>query len=400
MPQSLSEATKSIVRATVPAIAAHGTQITAAMYERLFKNDEVRALFNQSNQGGDGRQTRALAQAILAYAQNIDNLAVLGPAVERIAHKHASLHILPEHYPHVANALLGAIKDVLGDAATDDVLNAWGEAYWFLAHILIGREAELYHALTSTPGGWTGWRAFQVTGKVEESSVITSFVLRPADGGAVARHKPGQYLTLRVPAASGALVQRNYSISSAPNGKSYRISVKREQHGLVSNFLHDHITVGSALEVGPPSGDFFVADTPQRPLVLLSGGVGLTPMVSILETLAGAAQTVPIHYVHGAIDGSKHAMGKLVKALTEASGHLKSTVFYESPRSVDQKGLHYDHEGFITVDWLKANTPLKESDVYLCGPRPFLSHFVGQLAAAGVARDQIHYEFFGPADAL
>lgn len=399
MSQPLRESVISVVRETVPAIAEHGTKITTAMYERLFQDHAVRALFNQSHQGGDGSQTRALAQAILAYAQNIDNLEVLAPAVERIAHKHVSLHILPEHYPHVANALLGAIKDVLGDAANDDVLNAWGEAYWYLAHILVSREAELYSALASSPGGWVGWRSFQVKKKIEESSVITSFVLHPADGGAVIRHKPGQYLTLRLPAASGALVQRNYSISSAPGDASYRISVKREPSGLVSNFLHDAIHVGSALAVGPPSGDFFVADTPKRPLVLMSGGVGLTPMVSIMEALARTTQHVA-YFIHGTLDGSTHAMGAHIKDLTTTSPNLKSTVFYEKPRRVDEIGLHYDHAGHITLDWLLANTPLRAADVYLCGPRPFLAHFIGELSGAGVPRDRIHYEFFGPAETL
>src|SRR5689334_22778823 len=132
MSEPLSEATKAIVRATVPALAAHGTDITAAMYRRLFRDAEVRDLFNQSNQGEGGRQTKALADAILAYARNIDNLGVMGTAVERIAQKHVGLQILPVHYPYVASALLGAIEEVLGEAATAEVLAAWGEAFWFL----------------------------------------------------------------------------------------------------------------------------------------------------------------------------------------------------------------------------------------------------------------------------
>ncbi len=131
---------------------------------------------------------------MLAYARNIDNLSVLAGAVERIAQKHVALNILPEHYPHVAGALLGAIGDVLGDAATAEICAAWGEAYWFLAEVLIGREAAIYRDLASGTGGWNGWRDFVVESVTPESETIRSFVLVPADGGPVLRHRPGQYL--------------------------------------------------------------------------------------------------------------------------------------------------------------------------------------------------------------
>ena len=151
MPAPLSDKTIATVKATVPALEAHGLAITQRMYHHLFANEEIRDLFNQSHQGPNGSQPKALAGAVLAYAQNIDNLGALTGAVERIAQKHAGLNILPEHYPHVATALLQAIKDVLGEAATDDILGAWGEAYWFLADVLIGRETEIYAGGEPTP---------------------------------------------------------------------------------------------------------------------------------------------------------------------------------------------------------------------------------------------------------
>ncbi|SEI15994.1 nitric oxide dioxygenase [Rhizobium tibeticum] len=400
MTQTLTETTKAIVRATVPALTTNGTEITAAMYKRLFENSNVRDLFNQSNQGEEGRQTKALAQAILAYAQNIDNLAVLTGAVERIAQKHVGLHIRPDHYPHVATALLGAIRDVLGEVATDDILNAWGEAFWFLANILIGREKQIYADLQSTEGGWNGWRQFAVVSKRRESDIITSFVLRPVDGCAVVRHRPGQYLTFRFDIPGLPPQHRNYSISSAPNGETYRISVKREMHGLVSSFLHDRIEEGAVIDVAPPTGDFHLPPGQERPVVLLSGGVGLTPMVSMLETIANSGERLPVHYIHGAENGGVHAMGQHVRDIAKNREHLKTAVFYGSPHDRDQKGVHFDHEGYITIDWLAKNTPIAEADFYLCGPKPFLAAFVNGLTKAGVTEDRIHYEFFGPADEL
>jgi nitric oxide dioxygenase len=397
MPRTLTEHTKSIVRATVPALAEHGATIAAAMYDRLFQNEDVKALFNQSNQGGGGRQTHALANALVIYGQNIDNLEVLTAAVERISHKHASLRILPEHYPHVATALLSAIRDVLGDAATDEVLNAWGDAYWFLAEILMGREQAIYSDQAAADGGWNGWRDFVVETKHRESSIITSFVLRPADNGPVSRHLPGQYITLQLPFLGQAPQRRNYSISSGPNGRTYRISVKREPHGLVSRFLHDSFHEGDTLSVAPPSGDFFLAKASQGPVVLLSAGVGLTPMVSMLESMVETGCNAPLFFVHATQHGDVHAMGQHVRALVENHPEIKAAVFYTSPRADDEHGRHYDHAGRIDIDWLSRNTPLADADFYVCGPDAFLSAMVDGLISKGVKNSRIHYEFFGPA---
>jgi len=400
MSQTLSEQTVTIVKATVPALEAHGLDIVREMYSRMFQNPEIRDLFNQSHHGDTGSQPRALTAAILAYAANIDNLGALAPAVERIAQKHVGLQILPEHYPHVAEALLGAIKTVLGDAATEEVLAAWGEAYWFLAHILIAREERIYHALADADGGWTGWRDFRVEQVARESSIITSFILRPVDGQAVIRHKPGQYLTFWLAIPGHPPVKRNYSISSAPNGAFYRISVKREPQGLASGWLHDHAVPGTVLKVAPPAGEFFLSDQPERPVVLLSGGVGLTPMVSMLETLAQSGTETPVHYVHGTHDRDTHAMRDHIRALAAASPSITVTDFHQNPLSDEVAGQDYDQRGIITAEWLVANTPAGEADYYLCGPRPFLRIMVSALSLAGVPSDRIHYEFFGPADEL
>ncbi len=386
------------VKATVPALAAHGPAITQAMYVRLFQDDHITALFNHANQGEGGAQTKALAGAVLAYAQNIDNLAVLAPAVERIAQKHVGYHILPEHYPFVATALLGAIKDVLGEAATDEILEAWGAAYWFLADVLQGREKLIRDEITTDAGGWTGWRDFVVARKIRESAVITSFVLRPKDGGPVIPHKPGQYLTFRFDAPGQPGVKRNYSISAGPSSDSYRISVKREDHGVSSRFLHDRVQEGDVLQATPPAGDFFLASQPPRPVVLLSGGVGLTPMVSMVEHIAKAHPELEAHFVHGALNSAVHALDGHVRTLANDHGRVSVTTFYSDPLHADRVGETHDVDGFITLDWLAANTPLAQADVYLCGPRPFLRTMVDGLVDAGVPADRIHYEVFGPMD--
>lgn len=139
----------AIVKATAPALEKHGVAITTAMYARLFRDAEIAAMFDQAAQAS-GEQPRRLAGAILAYARNIDRLDTLGTAVGRMVARHVQTGVKPEHYPHVAAALLPAIRDVLGaDVATDEVLAAWGEAYWQLADILIGAEAQAYESASA-----------------------------------------------------------------------------------------------------------------------------------------------------------------------------------------------------------------------------------------------------------
>ncbi|WP_366657645.1 NO-inducible flavohemoprotein [Fodinicurvata sp. EGI_FJ10296] len=399
MPSPLSSRTVEIIKATAPVLETHGLDIVHAMYGRMFKNPEIRDMFNQSHQGDDS-QPRALTGAILAYAQNIDNLDALVPVVERIAQKHVGLQILPEHYPHVGQALLDGMTDVLGDAATEEIIGAWHEAYWFLANILIERERKLYEDIAGADGGWTGWRAFVIEASRRESDVIRSFQLRPVDGMPVLRHKAGQYLTFAFDIPESGTVKRNYSISTAPNGETYRISVKRESGGLASNWLHDQALPGTVLNAAPPAGDFFLPDTPADPIVLLSGGVGLTPMVAMLETVAKDHPGTPVHFVHGAIDGSTHAMGDHVRALASDQPGLTTTVFYQSPRPEDISEQRFDQQGLIDRNWLAANTDIKRASYFVCGPRAFMQAMINHLTALGVPASRIHYEFFGPADAL
>lgn len=143
VPRSLSDETIAIVKATAPALREHGLAITKRMYERMFVNEEIKQMFDQAAQES-GEQPKRLAAAILAYAENVDKLQNLTAPVLRMAARHVECGVKPEHYPIVAGNLLPAIKDVLGDAATDEVLAAWGEAYWFLADILIAKEADIY----------------------------------------------------------------------------------------------------------------------------------------------------------------------------------------------------------------------------------------------------------------
>lgn len=403
----LNQRTIEIIKSTVPVLEIHGTAITKRFYQLLFSSHpELLNLFNHANQG-QGRQQTALANAVYAAALHIDKLEAILPVVKGIAHKHRSLGVQPEHYPVVGQHLLMAIKDVLGDAATAEILQAWEEAYGVIAGVFIGVEEEMYQQAEQKQGGWPDFRAFRVERKIKESEVITSFYLVPQDGGPLASFEPGQYVSvkLEIPEETHTHI-RQYSLSDAPRKPYYRISVKREDGsekkaaGKVSSHLHSKIQPGDTLWLSAPAGDFTLNQQDSRPVVLISGGVGLTPLVSMLCTLAGKDEDREVTFIHAALNGEVHALRQQVESLTGESPRIRSYYCYEQPTDRDRAGHSFDKEGFIDLNWLRTILPGKEAVFYFSGPEPFMRALYGILQEWGVPAEDIHYEFFGPAGSL
>ncbi|WP_321390089.1 NO-inducible flavohemoprotein [Emcibacter sp.] len=405
----LSQNTIDVVKSTAPILQEHGETLTRHFYQRMFShNPEVAPYFNQANQA-EGTQQRALAGAVCAYAANIDNLEVLGGAVELIAQKHASLMIKPEHYPIVGENLLASIREVLGEGATDEVINAWAEAYGFLAEILIGRETQIYDSNSDKEGGWDGFRNFRVEKKEAESSNITSFYLKPEDNGALPVYLPGQYITLRLATADGSTTMRNFSLSDKPGQDYLRISVKREAaphagaaDGYVSNKLHDEIEVGGVLEVGPPCGEFFLnlKDRHERPLVLLAAGVGITPLLSILTSAIDSMPDREIIFIHGCLNEEVQAFKKTIDELAESHSNLKIHYRYsdQAKEGVDRSGNC--STGLVDAELIESFLPDRHADYYFCGPKPFMINIYHDLLKWGLPGTQVHFEFFGPREEL
>ncbi len=405
----LSASTIATVKATVPVLKEHGETLTRYFYERMFKgNPEVQAFFNPAHQHS-GSQQKALAGAICAYAEHIENPGVLMPAIELIAQKHASLGIKAEHYPIVGKHLLGSIKEVLGEGATDEVILAWGEAYQFLAEIFIKREGEIY-AHHTDHHGWQGFDAFVVTQKQNESDTIQSLYLTSKNGGELPHFEPGQFLSVRVPGVCGHYTtMRNYSLSCKPGDPHYRISVKREParcpaapSGHVSNYLHDQIKVGDVLEIGPPCGKFILEKTEDasRPLVLISGGVGITPMLSMLHSALENHPGRTIYFIHGTLNSQTHAFRQEVQKLHEKHANLRLHVRYSNPSDMDLARLLCHDTGLLDMSLIKTLVRQTDADFYFCGPKPMMALFSQGLHDWGVATQHIRYEFFGPAEAL
>lgn len=221
---SLTPEQVKIIKATVPILVEHGTTITTKFYkDMLTAHPELNNVFNNAHQIS-GHQPRALAMALFAYATHIDDLGALGPAVELICHKHASLYIRPEQYDIVGKYLLQTMGELLGDAFTPAIRDSWAAAYAQLAKIMIDREEQLYQASE----GWRDWRDLKIQKKVPESDEITSFYLVPVDGGKLPTFLPGQYISIRTEVPDLHYLQaRQYSLSDAPGKDYYRISVKR-----------------------------------------------------------------------------------------------------------------------------------------------------------------------------
>lgn len=385
------------VKATVPVLAEHGTTITKHFYKRMFAHHpELKNLFNQTHQQS-GNQPETLARAVYAYAANIDNLGALGPAVSRIANKHASLNIRPEHYPIVGRHLLGAIVDVLGDAVDQPTLDAWQVAYGQLANIFVGTEAKLYEG-----AAWSGFRPFKVARKQVESDEITSFYLTPADGTAACEFEPGQYVSVtRFVDKLGVDQPRQYSLSDAPHGKWLRISVKREDGredaapGHVSNLLHAGVEEGTIVHVSAPMGDFTLDRKKTTPVVLMSGGVGVTPMTSMLSTLLADGSERSVTFVHACRNGRVHAFREWLDETAASHANVKRVVFYEAVDASDRQGVDYDFEGRLDVTKIADRVFALDADYYICGPVPFMRAQRDALVALGVEPARIHTEVFG-----
>lgn len=398
----LSTKSAAVVKATLPVIGAAIGDITPVFYQRMFAaHPELeRDLFNRGNQA-QGDQQSALAGAIAAYATLLvaddgrDPVEVLA----RIAHKHASLGIAEDQYPIVHEHLFAAIVEVLGDAVTAEVAAAWDEVYWHMANALISIEKGLY-ADAGVPDGDV-WRTLVLRRRVQESPDTVSFVLGTPDHSALPKALPGQYVSVQVTLPDGARQIRQYSLTRSFEPSEWGISVKAVpvSHaddgtvlpaGEVSNFLHRNLFEGDEIRVSTPFGDLVVEDSDQ-PLVLISAGIGITPVIGILHYLKGIASAREVLVLHADRSPARHAhrqeLKELVTALPAASLH----------RWYEDLGVRPQREalraGRVDLGAVKIPT---DALVYLCGPLPFMESVRTSLIEQDVLENDIHYEVFGP----
>ncbi|TQM33710.1 globin domain-containing protein [Nocardia bhagyanarayanae] len=398
----LSATATEIIRATLPAVGAGIDDITTLFYRRMFAaHPELeRDLFNRGNQSQGGQQ-KALAGAIAAFAalQLEPDQERVDLILSRIANKHASLGVEPAQYQIVHTYLFQAIAEVLGEAVTAEVVAAWDELYWLMAETLIAMEAGLYRAAGVADG--QVWRQVRVRERRHESGDAVSFVLTSLDGAPLPSFSPGQYLSVGVYLEDGARQIRQYSLSSAPASGDWRITVKRvDAHllpdgaiapaGEVSNFLYRNVFEGDVLDVTTPFGDLVLQDD-DAPLLLISAGIGCTPMMGMLSHLAETADPRSISVIHADRAPASHAhraeLAELVDRLPLAVMHR----WYEDLGARrPENGLREGRADLAEI------TIAEGTHVYLCGPLPFMLGMREALLGKGVAAQNIHYEVFGP----
>ncbi len=394
----LSAESAAVVRATLPAVAGALDEITTRFYGAMFRDrpELLDGMFNRGNQAS-GAQRRALAGSIAGFATALLDDPDTRPdtLLDRIAHKHAAVGVTDDQYTIVHKYLFGAIAEVLGDAVTPEVAAAWDEVYWLMAGALISREARLYQDGGVEPG--RVWRQWSVVERRTETPDVVSFVLRPADGRPAPEARAGQYVSVRALMPDGIHQLRQYSLSSDPGGELRRITVKRvagtdgAPDGEVSRLLHERIREGDELTLSAPFGDVFLDDPADAttPVVLVSAGIGGTPMTSILARLAALGSPRPVLVLHADRSAADHALRDETRELVGRLPAARAVFWYErpGPGEVDAR------EGLMSLDGIELP---QDASVFLCGPLPFMRDVRGQLLRAGVPARHIRYEVFGP----
>lgn len=395
----ISTEARPLIEASVPVLREHGVNITTVFYNNMFAaHPELKNLFNISNQA-IGDQQQALASAVYAFAANVDQPEVLDPVLNRIAHKHASLGIRSEQYTIVGKYLLGAIAEVLGGAATKDLLIAWDEAYWIMAGNLIAREAKLYCEKQVEQENF--WKTLKVVRRVEETADIVSLYLATKDLSSPGSFVPGQYVSVCTDIEAINLRQiRQYSLSSAPDQDYWRITIKKErgtdnaQDGLVSSQVHT-LAVGDELQVSPAYGDFQLQKNSNQPVVLLAAGVGITPMMSIMQSLAKEDPSRHITLAFAGQSSQQHPFQLEIAELAKQFKTFNGVSCYE--QGAGQKACYgQSYPGWLDLHKLESQLIHDEAEYYLCGPLPFMRAQRRSLLQLGVNVEQIRYEVFGP----
>ncbi|GAA4949038.1 nitric oxide dioxygenase [Nonomuraea thailandensis] len=388
----LSANAAELVRATLPAVGAELETITARFYDTMFADhpELLDGLFNRGNQRS-GEQRKALAGAVAAFAVALlDNPGERPDALlARIAHKHAAVGVTDDQYVIVHKYLFGAIAEVLGEAVTPEVAAAWDEVYWLMAGALIAMEARIYAEAGARDGAT--WRPWRVVERREETADAMSLVLHPLGDDPVPPARPGQYVSVRVTMPDGVRQLRQYSVSGHGADGRRSITVKRVRagerpEGEVSTLLHDTVREGDELTLSAPFGDVALDDG-DAPLVLVSAGIGCTPIAAMLSHLAEAGSGRRVLVLHADRARSHHALREQMERHTDALPGAERIFWYESADGEDARAGRMDLDGVEIPEGAVA---------YMCGPVEFMRAARAGLIAAGVAPRDIHYEVFGP----
>lgn len=396
----------TVIKATIPVLKEGGVTLTTKFYQNMLEGTpSVRPFFNPSHQAS-GMQPRALAHSLLLYASHIDDLGKLSDLVERIVSKHVVLQVEPEQYAVVGHYLIETMKEVLGDLATDAVIDAWTVAYTDLADLLIKLEEERYKV-----GEWRGFRQFNIVSKVHESEDVVSLVFEPKDGNPIHnKAKPGQYIGIKftdaeVFAKFEGSIRREYSVSAIPSPNQIRITVKRVPGGVASNYVHDNLAVGSIVDITPPAGAFLYQPTEAASannVLLLAGGIGITPILPIAKQIIAETPSVKVTLVNSTHTPELQPFSSELASLICASPNFHLINYYSkstAPSLIENSETRYGHLDKEAIATLIGDAK-ETTQVYYLGPMGYMVSVAKDLAAIGVPEQNTHREFFFPDQSL
>jgi ferredoxin-NADP reductase/MOSC domain-containing protein YiiM len=249
------------------------------------------------------------------------------------------------------------------------------------------------------PLAWRGFRPLRVMSKVRESETVVSLLLEPEDGRPVTTAIAGQFMVLRLGSTSGAALMRSYSLSGGPGEAVYRVSVKREPHGAASSYIDETLKVGDIVEASAARGTFTLRPG-NAPVVLLSAGIGLTPVLAMLHALVAEASKRQVWWLYGTRNGREHPFAKEVCDLLDKLAHARSHIRYSAPDPDDRPGVYFDATGHLDLQSLKGLDLPSDADFYICGPPRFMTDLTTGLAASGIVPDHIHTETFGSGSSI
>lgn len=391
----LESAHQAVIRATLPLIGARIDEITPVFYRRMFAaHPELgRDLFNRGNQA-QGTQQRALASAIVTFARHLVDPDLPHPVelLSRIGHRHASLGVTASQYDIVHRHLFAAIVEVLGaEAVTEAVAAAWDRVYWLMATALIDLETGLYAAAGVAPGDV--FRRVVVVERAEDPSGVVTFVVESAEAARpLPDFLPGSYISVGADLPDGARQLRQYSLVDAPGTGRYAFTVRaiaataHAPAGAVSSWLHHTVVVGDHLDITLPFGDLTLDTAAATPVVLISAGVGITPMAGIVAYLAAHSPDRPTTVLHADSRAAAHPLRARVRAWCDELRDVRLRTWYQD-------------EGDGLIDLTGIDLP-DAADYYLCGGHAFLRSVRAQLHAAGIPSGRVHFESFAPNDWL
>ncbi|OEK76178.1 nitric oxide dioxygenase [Staphylococcus saprophyticus] len=374
----LTEREIQTIRDTVPLLKEKGQTITKIFYKRLFEvHPELKNVFNQTNQK-KGLQSSALAMAVLAAAENIEDLTPIVPAIMPVVYKHCALQVQPEHYDIVGENLIWAIQEVTGLENNDPIIQTWIKAYGAIADAFIGLEKDIYKQMA-----WEGFKPFEVTNITEETELIKSFTVT-SNRIDLSQFIPGQYITVDISSEKLPYrAKRHYSI--VDGDESYltfgvRRDVTETHEGEVSTVLHDEVTEGDILNISAPVGGFKLENIENKQL-FLGSGVGVTPLVSMFNEAVNIG--TPAIFLQSTSNAQNVAFEEKLTTIANQSDHAQFDIHFR------------DEDGFIESEQLRQYVD-NETEIYVCGGNSFLKAMITELQTLGISMNHVHFETFIP----